>query len=272
MNARKKKLKDNVGNFYVPITSPEAVVDETGKTLKTKLAELENSIGSGGSGSNTPQTRWYQKRYTSFGDSITWQHGNLTSVGEDNGKIVKGYQYWIADKLGVTLSNPALSGMTMSTKNSTNNFMTRYNTYDYTTMDLITIMLGTNDHTMDAPLGTIGNLRDTTFDTSTFYGAYRTALKHMLTANKNLRIVLLTPLYSDNWTSGGANTLGHTMLDYVNAVVKLGEMYGLPVCDLHRNSGINYHNFSNFYRDGVHPVERGYEFLGKYLANFLYNI
>lgn len=271
MQGKLKKLKDNNGQYVYPISISDAVYVDSNKTLKTKLSEMDQVLSGGTGGVGGLQTRWSGKNYSSFGDSITWQHGNLTSVGEDAGKIVKGYQYYIVEKLGVVLSNPALSGMTMSTANASNNFMTRYNTYDYSSMDLITIMLGTNDHTYDAPIGTIGNLKDTTFDTSTFYGAYRTAIKHMMQSNPNARIVLLTPCYSANHNNG-ANTLGFTFLDYVNAIVKLGEMYNLPVCDLYRNSGIGYHNYSNFYRDGVHPLERGYKFFGEYLANYLYSV
>lgn len=46
MNAKKMKLKDGSGNYFAPVTSPEAVIDETGKTLTEKLQE----ISTGGSG------------------------------------------------------------------------------------------------------------------------------------------------------------------------------------------------------------------------------
>lgn len=45
MNARKKKLKDGSGNFYVPITHPDAVIDSTGKTLTQKLTEIGTGTG-----------------------------------------------------------------------------------------------------------------------------------------------------------------------------------------------------------------------------------
>jgi hypothetical protein len=49
VNAKKKKLKDQNGVFIIPITHTDAVIDETGKTLTTKLQE----IGSGGGTEHT---------------------------------------------------------------------------------------------------------------------------------------------------------------------------------------------------------------------------
>lgn len=40
MNVRKKKLKDNSGQFIIPITHPDAVIDSAGKTLTQKLSEI----------------------------------------------------------------------------------------------------------------------------------------------------------------------------------------------------------------------------------------
>lgn len=50
MQAKKKRLKDSAGNYVVPITHPDAIIDSAGKTLTQKLNELT----SGGSSYTLP--------------------------------------------------------------------------------------------------------------------------------------------------------------------------------------------------------------------------
>jgi lysophospholipase L1-like esterase len=77
MNGKLKKLKDNLGKYIFPVTVSEAVYVEDTKTLKTKLTEIEQLVGSGSTGSNavTIQDFYKQtkvgKRLVFVGDSTT---------------------------------------------------------------------------------------------------------------------------------------------------------------------------------------------------------
>ena len=89
-----------------------------------------------------------------------------------------------------------------------------------------------------------------------------------------MRIVLFTPLQRDNggYNVNTVNTAGHKLIDYVNAVKTIGEMYGIPVCDMYANSGFTHLTLSTFTMDGLHPNDVGYERMGKYASNFIKNL
>ena len=142
---------------------------------------------------------------------------------------------------------------------------------DYTQYDLCTISCGTNDFKLNVPLGTLGVIGDTTFDDTTFYGAFRKAVEYILTNSPTIRLVLMTPLQRDNsgYDVNYTNSAGHKLIDYVNAVKDIGEMYGLPVCDMYANSGYTKKTLSTYTLDGLHPNSSGYVRMGNYLTGFL---
>ena len=197
-------------------------------------------------------------KYMTFGDSITWYN--------DNGKT--GYQTLMKNKLGLTdYTNAGVAGATISTISAQSNYtpivttVLGYNSLnDY---DLITVFGGTNDFTLNSPMGTLGTLGDTNFDTSTFYGGYRKIIEHILSLKPTARLVLITPLQrnrqnsgENNWTT--TNTEGHTLKDYADAVKEVAKLYCLPVVDLFYESGINTSNLSIMLDDGLHPSNTGY--------------
>ena len=58
----------------------------------------------------------------------------------------------------------------------------------------------------------------------------------------------------------------------MKAVEQIGEMYGLPVCDMYRNSGFTKKTLSTYTMDGLHPNDEGYERMGNYLTHFVMNV
>ena len=88
-----------------------------------------------------------------------------------------------------------------------------------------------------------------------------------------LRIVLITPLPRGKFDTqpayGEANSKGHKLIDYVNAVKTVGELYNIPVLDLYNLSGFNKFNISTFMNDNLHPNEVGNERMYPIVANFL---
>lgn len=226
---------------------------------------------------NTLSSKWKNKTFISLGDSITWQDGKPYEQGSSIGKISRGYQTIMKEKLGFSdYLNVGVSGRPMAngTPNGEGTNATGKKQV-YKDFDLVTIASGTNDFKLNVPLGNIGKIGDVNFDTNTFYGAYRDLIEHILEEKPTIRIVLFTPLQRDNGNYNSWNTVngaGHSLDDYTNAIKEIAKMYSLPVCDVNANSGFNKFNLSTYTLDGLHPNDLGYERMGGYVSNFICNI
>ena len=221
------------------------------------------------------QHTWSNKSYISHGDSITWQDGKEYIQGEHIGEIAKGYQTVLQENTGLDrIYNQGKSGWSMATVNGNGVVNTIIAVSSYFQFDLCTIACGTNDFKLNVPLGTIGVIGDVTFDDTTFYGAYRKAVEYILMNSPKIRLVLMTPLQRNNsgYDVNYINSAGHKLIDYVNAVKEIGEIYGLPVCDMYRNSGFTKLTLNTYTMDGLHPNDVGYKRMGDYLTQFLNSI
>lgn len=137
----------------------------------------------------------------------------------------------------------------------------RYQKLDFTDVSLVTIGFGVNDARTAVPLGSIGSYTDTSHDTATFYGAYRTLLDKIYTDNPECRVILLTPLqrlFVTNFGCDTENANGCKLIDFVDAIIEIGQMYATPVCDMYRNSGLNQKNLAYYTTEGIHPEDVGY--------------
>lgn len=132
--------------------------------------------------------------------------------------------------------------------------------------DMVYIAAGTNDFKLSVPIGDIGSIHDTSFDRTTFLGAYRDTIRHVLASNPSIDIFLATPLHRDNrgYDSETRNPAGHLLSDYREAIFQVAEMYAVPVVDMYANSGINSMNLSVMTKDGLHPNKAGYARMAKY--------
>ena len=215
---------------------------------------------------------WQNKTYISHGDSITWQDGKAYTQGEHTGEIAIGYQSIFSEAVGLkNYNNQGKSGWSMAVVNGNGVVNTIMAIADYSVYDLCTIACGTNDFKLNVPIGTEGQIGDTTFDDSTFYGAYRKAVEYILNSSPTIRLVLMTPLQRDNagYDVNYTNSAGAKLIDYVNAIKKIGDMYGLPVCDMYGNSGFTKKTLATYTMDGLHPNDVGYQRMGDYLTGFL---
>ena len=214
-----------------------------------------------------PPSIWTNKVYISHGDSIT---------ALDRDEDYKGYQTVFDENVGLRWrTNPGQGGWPMAIYPGRGGIVQKIKEIsDYTPYDLCTVAVGTNDFKLNVSLGTKGQIGDTTFDDSVFYGAYRDGIEHMLKSNPKLRIVLMTPIQRDNsgYDVNYTNSAGCKLIDYVNAIKEIGQMYSLPVCDMYANSGITQLTFSTYLRDGLHPNNEGFLRMGNYLTQFLEGI
>ena len=202
------------------------------------------------------------KKIIAYGDSIT-----------SNGQYLR----YAEKKIGVTIKNAGISSTTMtpSSNPATNgDLLTSFNGTcpDLSKYDIVTIAHGTNDLSSSVPIGEIGLITDKILDTNTFYGAYRKVIETIIKNYPHIRIVLCTPIHKYTTHEANevvANSAGHILKDYVDAIHNLANMYSLIVCDMYKDCGINYLNYTTYMPDGVHPNDYGGELMGKCYINSL---
>lgn len=144
----------------------------------------------------------------------------------------------------------------------------------YGNYSLAYIAAGTNDFKRGLPLGRLGRIGDTDLDRTTYLGAYRTAIEHILGENPGIRLVLATPLQrdKDGVDVDTVNSDGRTLGDYAQAVRDVGRMYSVPVCDMYADSGLTALTLPYFTDDGLHPNEVGYVRVANRIVAFLRTI
>lgn len=257
-----------LGLYHSPSTTGlVSCEDFDGQLTNAKPSLIEVSM------SQKVESIWNSKNALSLGDSIVAQDG---VVYGGTSTIAKGYQTILKEKLGFSsILNKGISGAPMAngTANGAGTNTTGKN-QTYTSQDLVIIAAGTNDFKLNVALGTQGIIGDTTFDTNTFYGAYRDLIEFILKAKPTIRIVLFTPLQRDNsgYDVNFSNTSGHKLIDYVNAIKNIGQMYSVPVVDLYNNSGITKLNLATYTIDGLHPNDAGYSRAGGYASKIIEQI
>jgi len=196
-----------------------------------------------------------------------WNAAHWTEI---NIKEYRGYVRRLVEILGFRRGiNRGYSGYSMAngnpaheeSVNSAIHSLIDSGTVVWTNHDLIIIAAGINDFRRSLPLGTLGSIDDTQFDTYTFYGAYRDSIEALIAQNPLLKFCLWTPLQgkSDGKGVEWVNDVGCKLIDYVNAIKDIGQMYGIPVVDLYSISGVNEKNLTAFTEDGIHLNGVGYD-------------
>lgn len=131
-------------------------------------------------------------------------------------------------------------------------------------VDAIFIFLGTNDYNSSIPLGewyTVSRQRvrisgpievwrahrDFCYDPETFRGRINIGLKYLKSRYPTKQIILLTPVHRERFRMNPnndqpdeeyANAIGHWLDEYVQAVKEAGNVWSVPVIDLHAISGL----------------------------------
>ncbi|MCI9142465.1 MAG: SGNH/GDSL hydrolase family protein [Lachnospiraceae bacterium] len=141
---------------------------------------------------------------------------------------------------------------------------------DFSTVEIVLLQQGINDYHAGVP---IENPEDP-YDEYTFLGALRSSVKALRETNPELRIVLVTPLYTwyvTGLTCEEADQGGGVLEEYVEAELQAAEELEIEVIDV-------YHDFSPhekwedkdlYMRDGLHPNEAGRERMAQKIAQAL---
>ena len=131
--------------------------------------------------------------------------------------------------------------------------------------NFITIALGTNDFGNNCPIGNINDESSSqTTESYTFIGCYKKLIEHLNEKYPKTPIILFTPFQRRG--GNGANTAGHKLSDYANAIREIGSYYSLEVCDLYSKSGLSIgtlvDNTELYYTtDGLHLIANAGEII-----------
>ena len=199
------------------------------------------------------------KKVACYGTSITYGSSSLTPPHRS--EIT--YPNTFAQLTGAIVINNGVMGTCMATFNNptfdVNAFCNKVDTDDFSSFDYLFIEYGTNDYNNSVPMGDID-----VANKATFKGAWRYSLLKLATNYPKLRIIILTPMFS-TW-SLIKNSIGYTMLDYVNVVIDMATRFNVPLIDLQYGMGINSANITPLTIDNLHPTEETYIRMGTFIV------
>lgn len=191
-----------------------------------------------------------------------WVGGSFSVLGDSI--VSSGARMWdsVRDRLGfASYRNGGVWGAPMADGTAKGaGTVTTVRSLDYARDAMVYIAAGTNDLTQNVPLGSIGTVAQTTFDRNTFYGAYRSTIEYVLASNPHVRLFLATPIQRDahGYSVETKNGNGLALGDYREAILTLGELYGVPVVDMYATAGITARTLPTFTEDGLHPNADGF--------------
>lgn len=229
---------------------------------------------------------WQGKRIAYFGDSIT------------DPRVKAGNTKWwslLSEWLQATSYCYAISGRQWNDIPRQTDALMKEHGQD---VDAILIFIGTNDYNHAIPLGEWYDIeeRDVTYtkkgvvmtekrkhrqmsmDEKTYRGRINIALKKIKQLYPTKQVVLLTPIHRAFFASGEKNiqpdelypnALGLWIDDYIDAVKQAGNIWAVPVIDLHAVCGLyplldeHAQFFSRADTDRLHPNDAGYNRIAK---------
>lgn len=137
--------------------------------------------------------------------------------------------------------------------------------------DFVVISAGTNDwKTGKANMGYNANL-----DTKTFKGALNLAIKNIIQAAPNAKILIMTPIFRSRINSTDSkNSDNYTVNDkylseYCDAIVEIAKINHIPVVNMYDECMINVHNSTVYLSDGLHLNDAGQAMFAAKLVNNL---
>lgn len=214
--------------------------------------------------------RWTGKKIVTFGDSRTWFDGETygsTTKQEWQGRTCVGYQQTMAKLLGATIIKQGFSGYTSA------QICEKIRSYNFTGIDAVLLEGGVNDF-VKASQVTIGEIAPigSTFDTTTVYGAWQSAIEYIETNYPSVRIYMTIPAIA--WL--GSND---DVFPYNVAKIKgeIAELYNIPCKNLYKEGGINSVNRDYYYVDDttetnnwhLHFNDYGNALIGAEIAQFM---
>ncbi len=181
-------------------------------------------------------SKWLDKRWTSYGDSITNQNT---------------WQPLVSGRLGLESTVLGVGGRRVSGASGMCQD-SEVNTIP-TDTQVLTVMGGVNDWANSVSLGA-----ETSTNTNEFYGAlnqmFDKLAARLQSGEFDCTIFAMTPTYAEiadgnwetrgagNWQSGAINDEGLTIRDYAEAIRVVARKWGAPVIDINAETGVHKYN------------------------------
>ena len=211
----------------------------------------------------TKISKWKNKKAAFIGDSITYGAGipDGSKYYQLLDDLIDFSEVYVDAIAGSSYSSQATDSYTPIVERTIN---------IPTDRDLIIIFAGTNDFGHSTPLGTIEDTTDVSF-----YGAVTKTITDIITANPDVRLVIMTPLHrvhnsTYNWLGEDEeNNVGKVLKDYVDALKEVCARYSIPIIDTNANYGITPRIsaiYTNYIPDGLHPNTAGHALLAQRIA------
>lgn len=129
---------------------------------------------------------------------------------------------------------------------------------------MFVINYGLNDYFTGVPVD-----GEDTYDITTYTGALRQAVKDLQAAYPEARILLNTPTFTVYFENGEQimSASGGQLVDYVEAVKKVGQELDVAVLDTYSLMPTTAENWQTYLTDGCHPNETGRFLLGSFIAD-----
>lgn len=196
------------------------------------------------------------------------------SITEKNFRTTTNYHEFIAARTGLKVINMGISGTGFQDRKNVALEIKEQ-------PDFICVFLGTNDYGLVGdktnPLGTVEERNYRTVTGSIYF-----TLLQLSEHFPNTPVVVLTPLprlqcYPFNEVE---NAAGYTLGQLVEAIKSISNMFGFPVLDLYHESNLRvwespvnktFFAYKEGQEDGLHPNEKGHEFISNTIQTFLEN-
>lgn len=222
------------------------------------------------SGSTSTTNKYAGKKCLWLGDSICYVDGSRDGSAGAGGTIPQ----LVCNELGMTLTNKASSGGNSDRMRKILQGGDNYTAIDCSNFDYVFIKIGHNCDSIAEGLSNTSevtsSINDVPIDSTsfsdfptTYHGNVASCIEYILSHNPKCNIFLVTSIWSN--VSRYINTTPKA----TTAIKELGEFYGLPVIDLHCESGISRKNANTYTYDGTHPNTEGIRRLANYVINYL---
>ena len=199
------------------------------------------------------------------GDSITAGHPYESTTG---------IHWWetVGRTLGYEVTVGAKSGSGMSYWKGTNACKIATQT-DFTQYDVAIFAFGTNDYGNDIEIGSLDDTYTYSEDSSqTLYASVKYVINTVMTSNPSIILLFALPInrcdkgtIESKYAYGTANSTGHTLSDYCDAIIEICDYYGIQYID-RRNSAFNSYSIPTLLGDNLHPTISGYKILGQEMS------
>lgn len=265
---------ENVGMSIEQIDTDIQEIDEEIITINSEINNINNNIAT----INTRVTNITTTINSHINKELILKNKKIGVIGDSliYGNILGNSVTWVSkieESQGMISYNYGINGNPVAYSSSNANPMCIRYASMRDDLDYIVVLGGANDYRLNIPIGD-----NTDSVNNTFKGALNILIDGLLEKYPQKKILFMTNYHR----TGGINSLGVKEVDYVDAMIEICELKGIPCFDNYRKCGLSWSNTSQvaWMDEGVslngnmnlHFNEAGYNFLLNIYENLLKRI